>query len=66
MQSLSEYIAESKALHQNVNIEEKLIVNSPSWVSEKLVINKNYKSTTQVKDRMALLTLITRRNDDGS
>ena len=27
MQSLSEYIAESKALHQNVNIEEKLIVN---------------------------------------
>ena len=66
MKSLQQHIAESKALHQNVNIEEKLIVNSPSWVSEKLVINKNYKSTTQVKDRITLLKLITRRDDDGS
>ena len=68
MKSLQQHIAESKALHQNVNIEEKLVVNSHSWVSEKLVINKNYKSTKQVKDRLALLKLITRRNDsqDGS
>ena len=53
-----------KSLQQH--IEEKLIVNSPSWISEKLVINKNYTSTTQVKDRMALLKLITRRDDDNS
>ena len=41
---VEKYIAESKALHQNVNIKENLVVNSPSWVSEKLVINKNFKN----------------------
>lgn len=32
-------------------------------IEEKLIVNKNYKSTKQVKDRTALLMLITRRND---
>ena len=35
MKYLKQYIAESKALHQNVNVDEKLVVN------------KNYKSTDE-------------------
>ena len=35
-------------------------------IEEKLIVNKSYKSMTQVKDRAALLMLITRRDDDGS
>lgn len=34
-------------------------------IEEKLIVNKNYKSTKQVKDRIALLKLITRRDDDS-
>ena len=45
MQSLSEYIAESKALHQNVNIEEKLIVN------------KDYKAVSNVFGEIIKITI---------
>ena len=65
MKSLQQHIEEKLVVNSPSWVSEKLVINSPSWVSEKLVINKNYKSTIQVKDRKALLMLITRR-DDGS
>lgn len=34
-------------------------------IEEKLIVNKNYKSTKQVKDRAELLVLISRRDDDN-
>ena len=44
MKSLVNYIAESKTLHQNVNISERLVINQQ--FDEKLIINKNYNQYT--------------------
>ena len=45
MKSLTQHIAESKALHQNVNIEEKLIVN------------KDYKAVSNVFGEIIKITI---------
>ena len=42
MKSLIQYIAESKALHQNVNITESKALHQNVNIAERLVINKNF------------------------
>ena len=59
MKALSDYIAESKALHQNVNIEEKLILFHPQ-VDEKLIVNKDYKTSPFDDDTLMIVRFMKR------
>ena len=52
MRSLIEYIAESKALHQNINIAKNKALHQNVNIAEKLIVNKDYKAVPS-KDALA-------------